>query len=121
MNGPETPKEKADKAATAAERKAELVDAVEKAARDSAPRRDADDESADEPGKVTKRPKRATGKFVAAMNIELWNPKSKIDPKTKAPIGGRVTILQGQVMPDYCSEAELARFQENGAIEHEYR
>jgi len=112
----ETPKEKAEKAA-AAERKADL-EAAEKSAASLDARRDADDDAGE---KLTKRPKRATGKFVAAMNIELWNPKAKVDPKTKAATGARVTIAQGEVMPDYCTEAELARFQENGAIEHEYR
>lgn len=71
-------------------------------------------EPKEDEGAKPKRPKRPTGKFVAKMNIDLW------DARAKKGAGTRVQVAEGSVLPEFVSEAELAKFQEQGAIDHEY-
>jgi hypothetical protein len=76
---------------------------------------DGDDDDKPKGKQAPGKPKMPTGKFIAKMNIEVWNPTAK------RGVGKRVLIAEGEVLPDYVSEAELAKFQANGVIDHEFK
>jgi len=67
----------------------------------------------EKPKKVGK-PKRPTGGFVATTPLQLW------DPKGNEGKGRRVVIGEGKKIPAFVTEAELAYYQDNGSIDHEY-
>lgn len=97
--------------------KAAAAKANEKAAAAKGPGDEGDDNGGK--AKALRKPKRPTGKFVATMNLDVLNPRAKKDAEGKW-VAGRHTVREGEVVPEFVSEAELAKFQERGVIDHEY-